>query len=56
MKLLPELVDLVPSTRHPSASHCVKQRHRSLTARSALQGEAESTLELEKQLKQAGFL
>ena len=56
MKLLPELADLVPSTRHPSALHRVTQRRRSLTARSALQGEAESTVELEKQLKQAGFL
>jgi hypothetical protein len=56
MKLSLELADLVPSIRHLSASHCVTQRHRSLTARSALQGEAESTLELEKQLKQAGFL
>ena len=56
MKLSQELADAPPLRLPRHASHCVKQRHRSLTAHFALQDQVESNSELEKSLREAGFL
>jgi hypothetical protein len=56
MKLSQELADAPPFRLPRHASHCVTQRHRSLTAHFALQDQVESNSELEKSLREAGFL